>query len=369
MSDRQMTGLLLLTAIPFTKGHEDLIRFAFNHLKFRANNLNANYKLHVVVSARRIEPYWKERYPAVEEFCLTLNGGNDTIKVHNHINDLIPQTPKEDPNFWDDWRRDITSMTDLKRFDFVYASELYGMPLAREFAAGFIPFDLARNTNRISGTRCREDVYGQWDNISDFFKPDLQTRVTLFGQESVGKTTTSQRLGGKSYRLGTHSQGLPSEHVCYVPEWARQYLMVHGIEVTREKMVQIIYGQYAAMMAARASNKALIIQDTDLLTTIGYWRLYIGDQLPHSLLSGFKQTKSDLYILMGDAVPLVPDPLRYGGKERETSMDYWTDLLTEFGCEYRFVNERDYSSRQNAAQFHIEEHMIAKARSLREWVR
>ena len=367
MTESKMTGLILLTALPFTKGHEALIRFAYNHLKARAQSVNVNYELRVMVSVRRMEPFWAQRTPAVDAFCQSLDP--DHVLCSRHLNDLIPQTPKDSPTFWEEWKTDIHISTNRDSFDFVYASELYGMPLARELNARYIPFDMTRATHGVSGTMCREDTLHNWDKLSDFMKPALQTRVTLFGQESVGKSTTTKHLSTKNISPSIHSQGISSNNICFVPEWAREYLLVTGIEVTRPKMVEIAYGQYAAMMSARQSNKALIFQDTDLLTTIGYWRLYLGEPAPDFLLNLFNATKSDYYIMLGDAVPLVPDPLRYGGGERETDMDYWTDLLREFDCEYGFVNERDYANRTAHARLVTEQFLQKKFKPLKDWVR
>lgn len=34
----------------------------------------------------------------------------------------------------------------------------------------------------------------------------------------------------------------------------------------------------------------------------------------------------------------MPDPLRYGGDKRESLVDFWFNLLEEFGCKYYSVH-------------------------------
>jgi HTH-type transcriptional repressor of NAD biosynthesis genes len=131
----------------------------------------------------------------------------------------------------------------------------------------------------------------------------------------------------------------------FVPEWAREYLETVGAEITDEKMRSIIHGQYALQKTARNDlfNKPWIFQDTDLFSTVGYYRLWGGgtDEDNNVVEYFAKKTKSDFYIVMNDQIPFEADPIRYGGDKRESKMQFWIDLLEEFGCKYYVVTNTD----------------------------
>ncbi|MEI2699203.1 MAG: hypothetical protein V9E94_13020 [Microthrixaceae bacterium] len=70
---------------------------------------------------------------------------------------------------------------------------------------------------------------------------------------------------------------------------------------------------------------------------------------PHSLADDALATKSDLYILCPSDIPFEPDPLRYGGDQRESTDQYWIDLLDRFGLRYATLTSRDPVSRAEEA--------------------
>jgi len=153
------------------------------------------------------------------------------------------------------------------------------------------------------------------------FRYDMVKRVTIFGAESCGKTTASRYIAGE---LDAY----------LVPEWARGYLETVGPELTEHKMLNIARGQFAAQMVPKkAADKLFIVQDTDLLSTIGYYRI-LGWKVPMELLTMFAITKADLYVLMDSNIPFEADILRYGGDKRESTDQFWIDLLEEFDCNY-----------------------------------
>ena len=171
----------------------------------------------------------------------------------------------------------------------------------------------------------RKDTYLKFDAIAPAFQEYLRRTVTLFGAESCGKTTMA-------YLLSQNGNG----H--FVPEWAREYLETVGTEITDDAMQTICEGQYASQMAAKKLiDKAFIFQDTDLYSTLGYYRLWNNAKIPDMLNYWANTTKSDLYIVMNDKIPFEPDPLRYGGTVRESTMDFWIDILKEFNCNYYVV--------------------------------
>ena len=169
------------------------------------------------------------------------------------------------------------------------------------------------------------------------FQPYLRKRVTLFGAESVGKTTTTRRLEDRGLAIAQ-------------PEWARPYLELSAVgpEVTAEKMHTIWQGQLAQQQAAEAiaarRRRPFIAQDTDLFSTVGYWLLKGAEfgepDVPTALWADAADNASDLYVILGqDAVPFAPDPLRYGGDRRESADEFWIDLCESAVLPWVLVDE------------------------------
>lgn len=319
-----MDGMILMTALPPTDGHAALIEFASSFIEARSNGSGILY-VHVIGLPG--EPFPADvRADALRE---RFHGTESNVVIFDHETDL-PDVPEQDPeNFWRRWE-DFTRDTrnawhDLSRnLSYVFASETYGDRLARTVGAEFIPFDPYRETVQVKASNLRENPRENFATVLDEFQPNLIRTVTFFGAESTGKTTmarwAARTLGG-----------------WYVPEWARPYMENWESHVTDRVMENITYGQFAAQDSARSlRGKPWVFQDTDLLSTIGYYRIYSGEETPE-VRSLFKLTRSDLYVVMNSGIPFTPDPLRFGGDVRESADRFWIDLLEEFGCRYHVV--------------------------------
>lgn len=317
MSKKKLTptGLVLMTALPPTYGHKALIDFARNFM------VQIGGKVEVILNSRSIEPLdGRIRWQALDDQY------QDDYNVWiRHCNeDSVPQNPSDHPDFWNIWKTLIEKNVDQK-VTHVFTSETYGIELAKTLDATFIPFDIDRTMVEIKATRVRNDPLDNFDYMLPGIQDHYRKTITLFGPESCGKTTL------------TNASFFDWEAV-KVPEWARTYLELVGPEITDEKMLNIVYGQYAAQMVAKTiTGKPFIVQDTDLLSTLGYYKLWKGSW-PSVVEDLFMQSKSDLYVLMNDKIPFTPDPLRYGGDHRETNNQFWIDLLEQFDCNYYVVS-------------------------------
>lgn len=293
---------VLMTAMPPTKGHQRLIEFA----------AQVGSTAEVVVCTQPGEPFVYERVEALQELAKRL--GN--VNVH-HIHRTLPQEPEEATGFWDMWL-DFLLLFGLQKTDYIVASERYGMKLAEISGATFIPYDLDRTIYYSKATLVRDDPLNMFEFVLPEFQRHLQLRVTIFGAESCGKSTLTRMLG--------HSTSS-----WILPEWARPYLETVGAELTGEKMNSIWHGQRALQdSSAGLRDRPLIIQDTDLFSTYGYWKMHpeLG-QTPSALLDSAKDRKSDLYIIAPSNIPFEPDVLRYGGDKREGSDEYWVSIAQE----------------------------------------
>jgi HTH-type transcriptional regulator, transcriptional repressor of NAD biosynthesis genes len=313
-------GVVVMTALVPTIGHQYLVNFAQN---FMAATSDDGSDLFVIVCGRPQEPIRAiDRMYALKEMCFADSWWNSTY--FRYIEEDLPQNPEDDPNFWQIWKDVVLQETGNYCPDYLFASEMYGVEYAKQFDAEFIPCDIDREVFPVKGTSVRYNITANWDKIVPSMKKQLRKTFTIFGAESTGKTTLARGLAA-------HYKGK------FVHEWARPYLERFGPETTDENMKIIERAQYAAQMGVRAiPDTPMVFQDTDLLSTIGYYRIYCEKE-PESIRHLFEKTKSDLYFVMNSLIPFEADPLRYGGDKRESTDQFWIDLLEEFGCKYHAV--------------------------------
>jgi len=304
--------------MPLTKGHEQLIAFAEAYLDYE--NISASV-LNIIISTRPNEPFNIERVDALQK--------HHHHKIYNHDDANAPQNPDDslsEEEFWTYWKKTIIGFVGkINSDDILFASESYGIKLAEVLGCRFIPFNKSRDLIDISGTQIRKDPIKYFHMISPGFQNVLRQTITFFGPESCGKTTLSRRLAQK---MNAH----------FVPEYARDYLEMVGENITTDKMYDIYIGQLTLQETSdKLKDKPFIFQDTDLLTTIYYYKLWPQYGIPISIYDDFKKTKSDLYILMNDKIPFEKDPLRYGGDKRKTNMQYWKNALIENDCKFHVM--------------------------------
>lgn len=319
-------GLLVMTALPPTKGHGYLIDFATQYLK----NIDEDATLYVVLCSRDQEPYdgWT-RIAALTDYA------DERVQFVN-LRGEVPQDPSEHPDFWNVWRELLNGILPLgltPKGGILFASDLYGIDLAREIGYEFIPCNTYREVVPVSATVIRHDPITNFSHILPTFQPYMRRTVTFFGAESVGKTTVSRSLA-------------KAMNAYWVPEWAREVMEVKKHkEVTSEVMTAIEKGQGASQAVVQSfRDRPFIFQDTDLLSTIGYHQIW-GGKVPDTLEYAFLRSKADLYILMNDQIPFEPDPLRFGGSKRESNNAFWINLLKKYDCKYHIVHST-YKDRQ-----------------------
>lgn len=128
-------------------------------------------------------------------------------------------------------------------------------------------------------------------------------RVVLTGSESTGKTTLAMRL---------------AEHygVQHVPEFVREYAASKDGVLEFEDHGPIARGQIALEDAAIAREKSIIVQDTDLLSTVVYCDHYFG-RCPQWIIEAARERRPDLYLLCEIDLPWIADGIRDRGHMRE----------------------------------------------------
>lgn len=334
-----MRAWTLMTALPPTKGHFNLMDFASRLGDERAR---------VLVCTQPSEPMGGQRFAAVAQ-AANRTAGIDVIHMHREL----PQDPKS-PGFWDMWKGIMTAYG-FKPGDIFTSSEPYGAQLAAVLGGHFMPYDIGRELRFTKATHIRDDLRQHFADVMPEFQPRLVSTITVWGAESTGKTTLSRELA-RSY----------NGH--WVFEWARPYLeaLAHGYgpretrlgtlgtDINVASMTDIWHGQYAVQkQAATWLEKPFVIQDTDLYSTIGYWEQpHWADQLgpvPEELILDAKETQSDLYLILKGNIPFELDPLRYGGDHRESPDEFWIGIAEKYGLNYKVVPYSDFNERLSYA--------------------
>ena len=163
-------------------------------------------------------------------------------------------------------------------------------------------------------------------------------RVCIIGPECTGKTTLARRL---AQHFGTE----------WISEYAREYAEARNNELTFEDVEPIARGELANL-ESRITN--LVIEDTDLISTVVYARWYYG-KCPGWIVDEARKRKANLYLLMDTDVPWVPDPARDSpGDAREDLFDRFRAALDEFDTRWVIISG-DWEERFRAAVALIEQ--------------
>lgn len=144
------------------------------------------------------------------------------------------------------------------------------------------------------------------------------TRLVVTGSECTGKTTLSQHL---AERLGA----------LWVPEYARIYAESLGRPLIAADVSLIARGQVELEDAGLAAPPSLVVQDTDLISTVVYARHYYGG-CPDWVLTAASERRASLYLLCDIDIPWVADTVRDRPLDRQLLDTSFRATLAEFGA-------------------------------------
>jgi NadR type nicotinamide-nucleotide adenylyltransferase len=128
-------------------------------------------------------------------------------------------------------------------------------------------------------------------------------RIVFTGSESTGKSTLAAQVA-KHYAVEV------------VPEFVRAFAEQRGGVIEFSDHGPIARGQIALEDEFIARARTLVIQDTDLLSTVVYCKHYFG-RCPEWIEEAARARRPDLYLLCGTDVPWVADGVRDRGHVRE----------------------------------------------------
>ena len=146
-------------------------------------------------------------------------------------------------------------------------------------------------------------------------------RVVVTGSECTGKTTLAKALANHY-------------NTVFVAEYARQFVQDLGRAPEVSDVEAIARGQIASEDALANAASKILIQDTDLLSTVIYSRHYYDD-CPDWIEDAVVERAGDLYLLCDIDVPWVPDgDQRDRGGRREEMHQLFRQALLDRDLEF-----------------------------------
>lgn len=148
-------------------------------------------------------------------------------------------------------------------------------------------------------------------------------RVVVTGSESTGKS-------GLAAALAAHYGAE------LVPEFVREYAEAKRAPLTFADHGPIAHGQMALEdlhAAIAASGRGILVQDTDLLSTVVYCDHYFG-ACPQWISDTAEDRRPDLYLLPDIDVPWIADGIRDRGDRREEMHELFLDAVVASGAPY-----------------------------------
>lgn len=290
---RGTTGFIIGKFMPPTLGHVYLCQFAQNYCD----------DLTIMVESQDGQPidgflrlrWMQEMFPRARV-------------VHCH--ETLPQDPAETPYFWDIWA-DVVKHYAPEVTDFVFASEAYGVEIAKILGASFVPVDVARQCRPISATMVRENPFAHWDMLPEPVRAHYCKRIVLMGPESSGKTTLANALG----------QAL---RTTVAPEYGRTYCDFFG-EPDEDGLRLIAHGHAASTAAALRQANRVLVEDTDAAMT-QVWADMFGAKRDRVVEAHW--TAPDLYVVCNIDVPWEADGQRWF-PQQEQRLDFLDRCLKE----------------------------------------
>ena len=169
-------------------------------------------------------------------------------------------------------------------------------------------------------------------------------KVVIFGPESTGKTTLSEKLA-RHY------------NTVWVPEYAREYLQDKWNNERKtcepKDLLPIAEGQMRLENDLATKATDLLICDTDLLETKVYSEAYYLGYCDPTLEKHALENKYDLYFLTYIDIPWEADDLRDKPNERERMFLYFKDTLEKYNRNF-VILKGDKKTRLKKAVEHID---------------
>ncbi|HVZ49034.1 MAG TPA: ATP-binding protein [Gemmatimonadaceae bacterium] len=164
----------------------------------------------------------------------------------------------------------------------------------------------------------------------------MTLRLVVTGGECTGKTTLAAALAAR-----LDAPWLPEAARAYAEDAARQGRTL-SLATVEPIAMRHIAAEEALLRPAAASGggnrgatphgaPALVVYDTDLLSTVAYSRHYYGTSSAW-LEAEARARRADLYLLCAPDIPWTADGVRDRPEDREAMFAHFGAVLREFGA-------------------------------------
>lgn len=311
-------GLVIGKFLPLHKGHEALIQFAAKQCD----------ELIVLLGAKKNEPI--PGHTRLKWLWETFRN-NKAIRIE-YTDDELPDAPVSSRDVSKIWAEYLTEKFPAVRL--IVSSEKYGEYLAEYMGIKHKYFDIERTKYPVSGTIIRESPHRHWDYLTECVRPDFVKKICIYGPESTGKSTLTQKLA-EYYNTS------------YVPEVARDIIDNSGGEVTYEIIKQIGPAHAEEILLKTPKANRFLFVDTDIEITRLFSDYYF-QRVPEFAPWIESANRFDLYIFPDTDVPYVEDPQRDSEHMREIFKERLLSILDQKKADYIIING-DWDLRFNQA--------------------
>lgn len=301
-------GLVIGKFMPLHTGHVKLIEFALSHCD----------QLIVLVCANPGEPIpGPLRFLWLQETYKQ----NPQVKIA-YTEEPLPNSSVSSRSISKIWANYLSRRFPQARI--IFSSEKYGDYLAEYMDIEHRLFDEKRLESPVSATAIRENPFAYWDYIPPAVRSHYTKKVCIYGTESTGKTTLTEKLA--SHYQTTH-----------VPEMARVVLGERGVDnLTWEDFPRIAQVHAQEILTRAPLAQKLLFSDTDLITTRIYAYRYFQRELcvPEWVLAA---NSFDLYLFLDKDVPWIKDPHRNSGHLSEKLHQEFQKALDDQNLPYQII--------------------------------
>ncbi|MFT5619050.1 MAG: HTH-type transcriptional repressor of NAD biosynthesis genes [Arenicella sp.] len=318
------TGLILGKFMPIHKGHQSLIEFGRQNCD----------RLIVLICALKTEPIaGKLRLDWVNELYSEVS---EITVEYTEVE--LPEAPYSSRSVSKAWADYLSQQ--FPQVNLVFSSEKYGDYLAEYMETEHLMFDEARNQTPISATAIRENPFQNWDFIPKPVRPFYVKKICIYGAESVGKSTLTERLA-------THF------NTAFVPEMAREVIGATE-DCDFADMMRIAKSHAKEIQKQTPTANKLLFVDTDLLITKVYSE-YLFGKTPNFPNWIEKANEFDLHLYLTPNTPYEQDGTRLGEHTRDELDGKFLTALEESGFPFLRIESANWESRFEEAISKVEE--------------
>jgi NadR type nicotinamide-nucleotide adenylyltransferase len=165
---------------------------------------------------------------------------------------------------------------------------------------------------------------------------DSVKKIAITGPESTGKSTLARKL---------------AEHykTLWVPEYARTYIDQLDRPYEQHDLNQIAKGQIFHENEFISKSNKFMFCDTEL-TVLKIWSAYKYGNVDSYILSEYKNSSYDLYLLLDIDLPWEYDSQRENPDQRKYFFDWFEKELRLKGANYQIINGNADERLENACR-------------------